>query len=889
MAYPPTYPPILSAASDSACECGSERPAPNASFTRMDSMSFGAFGSVGCVDASAALNTMARAGFIPHMETVPRRTFLFLTMLCLLPAVFFNFTFSAIGAGAACVGWSRQYAELVDAVANALGSFVLFLYLFDVERWNGPLSGTLRALCAATVFAACATLVLFTAGNYPYGSLCLFVASLPVYLVGIKFVFYEHEKTRHFVAWLTGPLFLVGLVLIFTWTLWTSLKEGKNEWNSVSRLKYSTQAGCVPDFSRRPECRDFAVFNSTGEETTCFYLGSVDQGSEERKAVIYDVDVSPSCEPSCFSVFDSCIHAFILWVWPLMSGMAMLFLSFICAFFWRKTVDSPTAFATVWIFLFLAMWVLASVAGFGAGLTEGLTAFILALLVGTVAMILITFNQPKYRISMWKKIENKYGQYLDYARSLFIITYLPIFCLYLVLSFVNQRIRCLQWAFRRSCYCITDSKHSEWNGWFTETTSGHVKAILKNWHLSKLCTWAINWGIVFMTVAVLVTQFTTLFLSWLIEKTEVMNNWKVTLIFSLAAIVMFLLPPVPGVPIYLTAGIVLVNACMEEYGLVGSILYTILVSFILKLTASAMQQKIIGEHLSHDVSIRQYVGINSQMMRTTKLILSDPGVTKEKIFILIGGPDWPTSVLCGIMKLDFFPLMLGTLPVIFLITPTVLSGTFIFLSALPLTDEGLEPYPWAKTAGSLSVAMSAIVQGASMLLAAYYIERSVHDREDELQRIEIDEAVHKADQLVLEKNCHYYRNIAWAYLPLWAKVILVVALLNMVLSCYIVQLFSRNCFVEYEITFSIEEHLGGNALNLIRPLGWIALGMFTFACIALYIFEVYAAKAALSVSKCLLGVPIIGISVNEIVYFPDQERDLEHQRSKASIHSGDGT
>merc|ERR1719476_652816 len=44
--------------------------------------------------------------------------------------------------------------------------------------------------------------------------------------------------------------------------------------------------------------------------------------------------------------------------------------------------------------------------------------------------------------------------------------------------------------------------------------------------------------------------------------------------------------------------------------------------------------------------------------------------------ILCGGPDWPTSVLAGILRLSLWQCLLGTSPIILTIAPTVLTGSF---------------------------------------------------------------------------------------------------------------------------------------------------------------------------------------------------------------------
>jgi hypothetical protein len=43
------------------------------------------------------------------------------------------------------------------------------------------------------------------------------------------------------------------------------------------------------------------------------------------------------------------------------------------------------------------------------------------------------------------------------------------------------------------------------------------------------------------------------------------------------------------------------------------------------------------------------------------------GVTLAKVSILIGGPDWATAVLTGILELNVFAMLLGTLPVVLLV------------------------------------------------------------------------------------------------------------------------------------------------------------------------------------------------------------------------------
>ena len=129
-----------------------------------------------------------------------------------------------------------------------------------------------------------------------------------------------------------------------------------------------------------------------------------------------------------------------------------------------------------------------------------------------------------------------------------------------------------------------------------------------------------------------------------------------TAIIFAAGILLFLFPPVPGGPIYCCGGIILVSSGRKTLGIIGSIIYTCCLSLIIKLLACALQQKLIGENLSKSIRVRQLVKINSPVVRAVKLILTERGFSLPKMAILVGGPDWPTSVLSGILHVELIPV-----------------------------------------------------------------------------------------------------------------------------------------------------------------------------------------------------------------------------------------
>ena len=88
-----------------------------------------------------------------------------------------------------------------------------------------------------------------------------------------------------------------------------------------------------------------------------------------------------------------------------------------------------------------------------------------------------------------------------------------------------------------------------------------------------------------------------------------------TAIFFGIGLTMFLLPPVPGVPVYFAGGIILTKAAEREMGFSAALIFTIFVCYLIKLTAIVMQQKGIGERMGSSVRVKSFVGVNSPSSR----------------------------------------------------------------------------------------------------------------------------------------------------------------------------------------------------------------------------------------------------------------------------------
>jgi len=218
-------------------------------------------------------------------------------------------------------------------------------------------------------------------------------------------------------------------------------------------------------------------------------------------------------------------------------------------------------------------------------------------------------------------------------------------------------------------------------------------------------------------------------------------------------------------------------------------------------------------------------------------------LTIAKVGVLVGGPDWPTSVLCGILRLEVIQIMIGTIPVICVIFPTCVSGALMYMTGMT-TDTGNPQYVWAGMAFALVTAFSTCVQFGALLIATFYIEFTTSQRSDELALIPIDEEVKEADERDEAFHRCYGEVTQWRVMPLWPKIMLQASLVCTIASSYMSLLFAGLCFEEHALTDTIEDNLGGEWHTIIKPLGWVVIGLFVVAIVFFMIFSSWGKKKA---------------------------------------------
>lgn len=727
---------------------------------------------------------------------------------------------------------SRYYEKHSYALGGSLAGFAFLLYLLDCYYWNSKFGRVMRMLAVAIIVIGVTVLVCFISATHPYGPISIYVVLTPVWLVLIRRAFYRHISMRTFVPWLSGPLFLNSVLVLAAWIAWTWW-DPDNKWILANRLADAEISGCRPDLVNYPMCANTDV---TSDSEVCFTI-------ENNQLPVWTFD----CPRTCIKVWDTCYNQFIVWVGPFLVSLGLFFLCFFATFLRNGgTVQQEAVkFAKVWGFLLFTMWISASLAGAGAGLSTTLAALTLSSFVASAVLLAASFNAAEREeqiMALWQKLLDNYGTYLDVAKGLVVVTCLPVAVVYLSVSFLVQCIRRMKLQCSRQTEDDEDDDEKEDIIIGASLLTAEARRLVKefrSWNLATVYTYAVYWGAVFITFTVLAAKFTVLFLSWLIEETKTMDVGAVTGILFLVGVVMFLLPPVPGAPIYITLGIVIVPVGRETFGLVWCIVYAMGVSVLLKLFATVLQQKMIGGLLKSSVQIRQLVGINTGLIRAMKLCLNERGLGIAKISILCGGPDWPTSVLCGIMDLPLIPVLVGTLPVAALVVPTVLAGSFTYMSSMQLED-GNPEFPWAGIAATISTAISAVVLFGFMLLAAYYVEQTMSTKANELNEMPYDEEVKAADDADTAIIEAYQEVTQWKELPSFAQILLLLSLACMITSCYMIQLFQDDSFAEYQLTYNINDHLNGDWKNLVKPIGLVAILLFLGSIFFLLVFKTWA-------------------------------------------------
>jgi len=231
-------------------------------------------------------------------------------------------------------------------------------------------------------------------------------------------------------------------------------------------------------------------------------------------------------------------------------------------------------------------------------------------------------------------------------------------------------------------------------------------------------------------------------------------------------------------------------------------------------------------------------------------ILTQQGMKPDKCSILTAGPDFPTSVLCGILKLNIPQMLIGTIPVILvsIIPQTIVGGL--------LTKGGADASFWSMVS-TVVTGLAALVQAAAMLFFTFKILVTVDKDGAALaaQNRPEHQAVIELTKAEERLNAAFFEVTKWAELTSTNAAVTLASTAAFLLSGFLMAadfvLTEKICFRKFKITNSIKESfevggLDGKALNVVvLPLGAVAL---ILACLGLVLHiiigKIMNAKAA---------------------------------------------
>ncbi len=621
--------------------------------------------------------------------------------------------------------------------------FALLLFILDVSRWERSRKNAAFGL-AVVLFASVHGLT-----NLPYMPFVLYVTAVPIVLftIGVSLAtsgaMGAARESSAVVRVTSNPILELALA-----DSDEDEEDDEDEEQEVPSKDRLASGGAVEDLKMQQAVAVLAAMK------WIFALGGIVMvpmsvlvaESDDPCVGVEDFNVTLGSSSPWLALWEleddrNCSAAVMVAYAPLFGGIASacasLVFAFVADYLSKQHAGSDEVGHNVmivrlvlWSLLLvsLGLWTVASVFAESIKLSKLISSFGFAL--GTVCALLISVDifavgGTIRSTETFQRLERMLDS--DWSRG-FAVLFLPeMWVLFLVLSFLNQVCR------RSIGLGESPEEETGSSGWVTAWAAKQLQSI-RRWNRTVVLQkslWISFWYWIF-TVAF--GRLTQLFLNWLRQKLLSVSLLSTTLVYMASGLTMFLLPPVPGMPVYLCGGLIICPRAEAEFQnfWVGA-LYSSAVAFVVKLLAIAMQQKIIGGQLGHLVSVRRFVQINSDTMKAIKLILQVPGMNVDKVTILVGGPDWPTSVLTGIMKLSVFQMLLGSLPHAFPIALIVTAGGM-------LVKGGGEGGLYLALSNVL-VAVATLIYPVLLILAVIRIGDTATQRKTDLEQIADDEEV----------------------------------------------------------------------------------------------------------------------------------------------------
>lgn len=372
---------------------------------------------------------------------------------------------------------------------------------------------------------------------------------------------------------------------------------------------------------------------------------------------------------------------------------------------------------------------------------------------------------------------------------------------------------------------------------------------LSLWNWSSILTKVDLFGELFLAVTI-GTKVTYVSFSWLngVLAATGIDFYVISVMVFFIGIVMFLIPIVPGTAVYLFAGVVLGKLSTDPGGpgFATGVGLAIAWSSLAKHIA-CVGQYMMGYLASKSLKVQQMVGVDQVPTRAAEQILKTKGFSVGKVCILVAGPDFPTSMLCGILRINIPWMVLGTTPVILVsIIPQCLVGAM-------LTQDG------DGIMGMISTAVTgaaAAVQAAATMLYAYRIMKVV-DTEGEKLREWREEHAAVAELTKKEEDfVACYKDVSkWENMSNGQKFVLLGSATGLIFSALALtgdsMIMDTPYFLrKFSITDKIEKPWDEGGLDhrpwtlIIEPYGYMSLGLAVISVFMHLIFNSWINRSA---------------------------------------------
>lgn len=792
---------------------------------------------------------------------------LMLVLLLLPVGVLFGVLFTSRGWGATVVIKLEPWYWLSQIIAASGVGLIVLLYLLDFSYWKGIWATIRTVLLILSILVITAGSILM-AREYAALPMLVFLLLVPIYVALCRKTCWRHLDNYYFLSSLAPALFVMGLLGIGTWVILNVTPTPPEIWpggDNIVKAKYFDKLLCkdhslLCKANKCPElkdgkCDDYTKTNGCVMTTSDFATGMYDVGQpgsvnnvslnswtkvvemnvayrkhtedlkSKNKTTSLNINSTFYFDPSKFPTIrdadvDCATAAYLLYVGLLVSSVMLVMFSVVTHFISRSLKrKSPRTQLRVFGMLaglsVLGMWMATTIAGTTPQVANlvMLFSFVGMGVVALMAISAIGWGSIKTDLMNVPMIKSMAGAgESDWVKAMAMFLIIPYSC-FLMLSCANQFFRkyltpCAKKVGKKeSKHCLTKIAHKQ-------------LVMIKKWPFTNLFKKVGFIGIVYYVMMIGISKFVMVFLSWLNGTLSVLPLGTVIGIFYGTGLFMFLLPPVPGVPVYVLGGVVLVNSFKRAGYSFGVGLFAVtMICWAIKLNAVAMQQKLIGGQMSGSLYVRKTVAVNSIAIKAIKKILSAPGLGIDKVAILCGGPDWPTSVLTGILRLSVFKMLFGSLPVVFLVFPCVMSGAFVNNPCDCDSPPCLESFQNCQTVedtkalqslfkgmATVSLLLASMVQSMALFAAGYFIETAASKHRELLlndPEFKNDPEVEVADAIDAKQKKISDAATVWKRVPAGQKCNLIFMFLETMFYCIAFGTVASWCFVSFEVTDSI--------------------------------------------------------------------------------------